>query len=70
MKTLDVLFTPAEFAALRQRKLDESMFGVGKMGIIGQTPDRPYEERQREPGDYDACASQGPIANAIPQDML
>ena len=47
----------------RQRKLDESMFGVGRMGIIGQTPDRPYEERQREPGDYDACASQGPIAN-------
>jgi nitrite reductase/ring-hydroxylating ferredoxin subunit len=47
----------------RQRKLDESMFGVGRMGIIGQVPDRPYEERQREPGDYDACASQGPIAN-------
>ncbi|MFN0299787.1 MAG: Rieske 2Fe-2S domain-containing protein [Burkholderiales bacterium] len=47
----------------RQRKLDESMFGVGRLGIIGQTPDRPYEERQREPGDYDACVSQGPIVN-------
>lgn len=47
----------------RQRKLDESMFGVGRLGIIGQTPDRPYEERQREPGDYDACVSQGLIVN-------
>jgi nitrite reductase/ring-hydroxylating ferredoxin subunit len=38
-------------------------FGVGKMGLIGQTADRPYEERQREPGDYDALVSQGAIAD-------
>ncbi len=47
----------------RQMKINASMFGVGRLGIIGQTPDRPYEERQREPGDYDACVSQGPIVN-------
>jgi len=47
----------------RQMKLTPSMFGVGRMGIIGQTPDRPYTERQQEPGDWDACVSQGAIAN-------
>jgi len=46
-----------------QRGVREDAFGVGKMGLIGQTPDRPYEERQREPGDYDACVSQGAIQN-------
>ena len=40
-----------------------SDYGVDKIPFIGQTGDRPYEERQREPGDYDAVASQGPIAN-------
>jgi len=39
------------------------MFGVDKMGLIGQTADRPYVERQREPGDYDALVSQGVIAD-------
>ena len=29
---------------------------------FGQTDDRPYEERQRQPGDYDAQVSQRPIA--------
>ncbi|HXQ49949.1 MAG TPA: aromatic ring-hydroxylating dioxygenase subunit alpha [Stellaceae bacterium] len=29
---------------------------------IGQTPNRPYAERQRVPGDYDAMTSQGSIA--------
>ena len=29
---------------------------------FGQTPDRPYEERQRNPGDYDALVGQRPIA--------
>ena len=29
---------------------------------FGQTGDRPYEERQRRPGDYDAQVSQRPIA--------
>lgn len=37
--------------------------GVDRAAFIGQTPDRPYEERQREPGDYDAVGSQGRIAN-------
>jgi nitrite reductase/ring-hydroxylating ferredoxin subunit len=47
----------------RQRPLTIDSFGVGKMPVIGQTADRPYEERQREPGDYDAVVSQGAIAN-------
>jgi len=38
-------------------------YGVDRIPFIGQTGDRPYEERQREPGDYDAVSSQGPIAN-------
>jgi len=29
---------------------------------VGQTADRPYEERQRQPGDYDAQVTQRPIA--------
>jgi len=28
---------------------------------VGQTPDRPYEERKKVPGDYDAMVSQGGI---------
>jgi nitrite reductase/ring-hydroxylating ferredoxin subunit len=39
------------------------MFGFGKLGIVGQTADRPYIERQREPGDYDALVGQGVIAD-------
>jgi phenylpropionate dioxygenase-like ring-hydroxylating dioxygenase large terminal subunit len=45
------------------RSVDPADYGVDKIPFIGQTGDRPYEERQREPGDYDAVASQGPIAN-------
>ena len=45
------------------RRADPSELGVDKMGFIGQTADRPYEERQMEPGDYDALVSQGSIAN-------
>jgi phenylpropionate dioxygenase-like ring-hydroxylating dioxygenase large terminal subunit len=41
----------------------EQDIGVGKSNLIGQTGDRPYEERQREPGDWDALTSQGLIAN-------
>ena len=44
-------------------RIREETIGVGKLNLIGQTADRPYEERQREPGDYDAIASQGVIAN-------
>jgi hypothetical protein len=29
---------------------------------LGTLDDRPFEERQRQPGDYDAVVSQGPIA--------
>ena len=36
--------------------------GLQRMNLIGQTDFRPYEERQREPGDYDAMVSPGPIA--------
>jgi nitrite reductase/ring-hydroxylating ferredoxin subunit len=44
-------------------RLRPEQFGVDMIPFIGQTADRPYEERQREPGDYDAVVSQGPIAN-------
>jgi nitrite reductase/ring-hydroxylating ferredoxin subunit len=47
----------------RQRPVTVDSFGVGRMPVLGQTADRPYEERQREPGDYDAVVSQGVIAN-------
>ncbi|MBM3524616.1 MAG: aromatic ring-hydroxylating dioxygenase subunit alpha [Alphaproteobacteria bacterium] len=36
--------------------------GRGKVDFMGQQPDRPYEERQIQPGDYDAQVSQRPIA--------
>jgi len=45
------------------RPVEPALLGVGNMGFIGQTADRPYAERQREPGDYDALVSQGAIAN-------
>lgn len=45
------------------RKMKQSDFGVDKIPFIGQTGDRPYEERQQEPGDYDAVSSQGAVAN-------
>jgi nitrite reductase/ring-hydroxylating ferredoxin subunit len=43
--------------------LRPEQFGLDMIPFIGQTADRPYEERQREPGDYDAVVSQGRIAN-------
>lgn len=45
------------------RKMSREDFGVDQIPFIGQTGDRPYAERQREPGDYDAVGSQGPVAN-------
>ena len=33
------------------------------MPLIGQTAERPYHERQVEPGDYDAMVSPGAIVN-------
>jgi len=44
-------------------RMKPESFGVDRMGIIGQTPHRPYRERQLEPGDYDALVGQGVIAN-------
>jgi nitrite reductase/ring-hydroxylating ferredoxin subunit len=35
--------------------------GFGKTDFYGQGADRPYEMRQRDPGDYDAWTSQGPV---------
>jgi len=43
--------------------LDPGDYGVDRIPFIGQTADRPYEERQRQPGDYDAVVTQGVIAN-------
>ena len=34
--------------------------GFGKTDFYGQSGDRTYEQRQRDPGDYDAWVSQGP----------
>jgi hypothetical protein len=45
------------------QRTDPSEVGLERMGFIGQTPDRPYEERQMEPGDYDAVVSLGSVAN-------
>ena len=40
---------------------DRSAVGYGKTDFYGQGPDRSHELRQRDPGDYDAWVSQGPI---------
>lgn len=40
----------------------EAAVGKGTVDFLGQTPERPYAERQRVPGDYDAQVSQRPIA--------
>jgi nitrite reductase/ring-hydroxylating ferredoxin subunit len=45
----------------RSTNLDD--YGVNKMPLLGQTGERPYHERQVEPGDYDAMVSPGPIVN-------
>lgn len=45
------------------RSHDPDDYGVEKLAFIGQTGDRPYPERQAEPGDYDAMTSPGPIVN-------
>ncbi|WP_282154137.1 Rieske 2Fe-2S domain-containing protein [Ruegeria atlantica] len=39
---------------------DKRKVGFGMTDFYGQDPDRPYEMRQRDPGDYDAWVSQGP----------
>jgi nitrite reductase/ring-hydroxylating ferredoxin subunit len=41
---------------------DRTKVGKQSIDFIGQVEDRPYEERQRQPGDYEAQVSQRPIA--------
>ena len=41
---------------------NEAECGKEKVDFLGQTGERPYEERQRIPGDFDAQTSQRPIA--------
>jgi nitrite reductase/ring-hydroxylating ferredoxin subunit len=41
---------------------DPDKCGVGMVDFVGQDGKRPYEERQRIPGDFDAQVSQRPIA--------
>ncbi|AMG90284.1 aromatic ring-hydroxylating dioxygenase subunit alpha [Bordetella bronchiseptica] len=41
---------------------DESLCGVETVDFFGQNGERPYADRQRMPGDYDAQISQRPIA--------
>src|SRR5258708_18611067 len=44
-------------------KGDKAQVGFGKIDFVGQTEDeRPYAERQRFPGDFEAIVSQRPIA--------
>lgn len=61
--SLYVGFTGFNNATNPDGHIREETVGVGKLNLIGQTADRPYVERQREPGDYDAIVSQGRIAN-------
>jgi hypothetical protein len=37
--------------------------GVGKTDFYGQSGDRPYEERQQKPGDYEAWCSLGEVTS-------
>ena len=41
---------------------DESLCGVESVDFFGQNGERPYEDRQRMPGDFDAQVSQRSIA--------
>jgi nitrite reductase/ring-hydroxylating ferredoxin subunit len=43
-------------------KGDRARVGKGTIDFVGQYPDRPYAERQRQPGDYEVQVSQRPIA--------
>ncbi len=43
-------------------KGDATEVGKDKMDAVGQLDDRDRESQQREPGDYEAIVSQGPVA--------
>ena len=42
---------------------DEEKCGLETVDFFGQTGERPFKERQRLPGDFDAQVSQRPVAN-------
>jgi nitrite reductase/ring-hydroxylating ferredoxin subunit len=44
-----------------ERKGEPELIGRNTVDFMGQTPERPYEERQVEPGDYEAQVGQGPV---------
>ena len=49
----------------RENNGDPDAVGLGKIDFIGQTEDeRPYAERQQVPGDFEAIAGQGVIAES------
>ena len=50
--------TPSSWAWPALKEGAKRLEGTG----FGQTDERPYDERQRVPGDYDAQVSQRPIA--------
>jgi nitrite reductase/ring-hydroxylating ferredoxin subunit len=52
-----------------QGRSEIDQIGLEKVDFFGQTPDRPYEDRQREPGDYDAQVSQRPIAIHLEENL-
>jgi hypothetical protein len=52
---IDLRHVPEDMSPREERRLRE-------MADFGQTDQRPYAERQRVPGDYDAQVSQRPIA--------
>jgi hypothetical protein len=45
-----------------QRRIRPDEIGLETVDFFGQTPHRPYEDRQREPGDWDAQVSQRPMS--------
>ncbi|MCW5738111.1 MAG: aromatic ring-hydroxylating dioxygenase subunit alpha [Enhydrobacter sp.] len=45
-----------------QRRIRTAEIGLETVDFFGQTPHRPYEDRQREPGDWDAQVSQRPMS--------
>jgi hypothetical protein len=61
--TMSMGFTHINSRTQRLQHVRDDELGVGKTHLIGQTGDRPYQERQRAPGDWDALTGQGVVAN-------
>ena len=51
------------------RKGQPDEIGFNKVDFPGQTPSRPYHERQREPGDFEAQVGQGDIARHAAENL-